>query len=90
MAVQEIARILRPGGRALVTAWAAEQPRFERALGSNGDTWVPWRAGGKEVLRFYHLFADNELPELVLRSGLRVERYFRSGENYAVVAERHG
>jgi len=33
---------------------------------------------------------DGELRDLVLKSGLRVERYFRSGENYAAVAERHG
>ena len=96
-AVREIARVLRPGGRALVTAWAAEQPRFERVVETRrargepaGDVWVPWRMGGREVPRFYHLFVDNELPQLVLRSGLRVERYFRTGDNYAVVAERHG
>ncbi len=97
MAVQEIARVLRPGGWALVTAWAAEQPRFERIVEARrargeppGDVWVPWRRGGREVPRFYHLFVDNELSQLVLKSGLRVERYFRTGDNYAVVAERHG
>ncbi len=90
LAVQEITRVLRPGGRAFVTAWAAEQPRFERILGGDRDVWVPWRADGREVLRFYHLFADNELSQLALEAGLRVERYFRSGDNYVVVAERLG
>ena len=96
-AMREIARVLRPGGRAFVTAWALEQPRFgylsetPRTLqGGPGDVWVPWRAGGKEVPRFYHLFADGELRDLVLKAGLRVERHFRVRGNYAAVAERHG
>jgi tRNA (uracil-5-)-methyltransferase TRM9 len=92
-AMREIARVLRPGGRAFVTAWALEQPRFHERLKDRtdpGDAWVPWRAGGKEVPRFYHLFADGELRDLILKSGLSVEKYFRSGENYAAVAERHG
>lgn len=95
-ALREVARVLRPGARVLVTAWALEQARREEGRGMHpagpavGDVWVPWRAGGREVNRFYHLFVDNELPELVLKGGLRVAKYFRSGDNYAVVAERHG
>ncbi|OGS51186.1 MAG: hypothetical protein A3K65_05670 [Euryarchaeota archaeon RBG_16_68_12] len=91
-ALREMARVLRDGGRALVTVWSLEQPRFDHLVKTREarDVWVPWRAGGKEVPRFYHLFADGELRDLVLKSGLRVERYFRSGENYAAVAERHG
>ncbi len=95
-ALREVARILQRGARVLVTAWAFERAALEegrelRPAGSGpGDVWVPWRAGGTEVRRFYHLFVENELPQLVLRSGLRVERYFRSGDNYVVVAERHG
>ncbi len=91
-AMREIARVLRRGGRAFVTVWALEQPRFDYLVETPAtrDVWVPWRAGGEEVQRFYHLFADGELRDLVLKAGLRVERYFRSGDNYAAVAERHG
>ena len=92
-ALREVARVLRPGSSALVTVWAREQARFDDAVEirtGSGDVWVPWRAGGREVLRFYHLFADNELSEVVLKSGLRVAKYFRSADNYVAVAERHG
>ena len=37
---QELARIVRPGGRVLVTVWAKEQPRF--ASEPCQDAMVPW------------------------------------------------
>lgn len=95
-AIREIARILRPGGRALVTVWSLhleseERTRETRPAGPDPrDVWVPWRAGGNEVERFYHLFEERELPALVLAAGLRVAKYFRSADNYVAVAERHG
>ena len=95
-AMREVERVLRPGAKALVTAWALEDTAVEgereaHPAGSGpGDVWVPWRAGGKEVLRFYHLFADGELPRLAADAGLRVGKYFRSGDNYMAVVERRG
>lgn len=97
-ALREVARVLRPGGRVLLMVWAFEQPRFQKAMSLQknrrgpgfGNVWVPWRAGGKHVERFYHLFVDGELPGLVLDAGLRLGKYFRSGDNYVAVAERNG
>jgi ubiquinone/menaquinone biosynthesis C-methylase UbiE len=95
-AMREIARILRPGGTALVTVWALDQipgthGRETRPAGEDPrDVWVPWRAGGGEAQRFYHLFAERELADLVLTAGLRVAKYFRSADNYVAVAERDG
>ena len=95
-AMREIARVLRPTGRALITAWSlddsdigTEHDAHSAGLGP-GDVWVPWRAGGKEVLRFYHLFAEGELPRLAGAAGLHVGKYFRSADNYVVVVGRRG
>lgn len=96
VAMREIARILRPRGAAIVTVWSLRQESEEKArevrpAGPDPrDVWVPWRAGGGEVQRFYHLFEDGELPALIRAAGLRVAKYFRSADNYVAVAERHG
>ena len=37
---QELARVVRPGGRVLVTVWTKEQPRF--ASTPEQDAMVPW------------------------------------------------
>ena len=95
-AMREIARIIQPGGKALVTAWAqelepGESRRESRPAGPDPrDVWVPWRAGGADALRFYHLFEERELPDLAVSAGLRVAKYFRSADNYVAIVERHG
>jgi ubiquinone/menaquinone biosynthesis C-methylase UbiE len=95
-ALREVSRVLEPGAEFLVTVWALEREtstslRETRPAGPGpGDVWVPWRAGGREAMRFYHLFAEGELTRLVRAAGLRLGKYFRSGDNYVAVAERHG
>eukprot|EP01134_Creolimax_fragrantissima_P002209 CFRG2209T1 len=43
-ALQELARIVRPGGTFLVTVWAREQDKFrEKVKDSDGDMFVPWK-----------------------------------------------
>jgi SAM-dependent methyltransferase len=67
-AVKELARILKPGGTAVVTVWnirrfpfrsflnwCAAWLRFSRIEGGEGgDVWIPWRAEGKWIQRYVH------------------------------------
>ncbi len=75
-ALQEMARVLRPGGKMLVYVWALEQPS-DTPLYRNAnlkylstdcrqDVLVPWSsADGTTHQRYYHLFRKGELEELL-------------------------
>ncbi len=87
--LEELKRCLRPGGSALISVWALDQPKFEDLLKRRSedpnyaDTFLPWtRSDGKIFQRFYHLFEKDELEGLVIRSGLEIENYFFSSDNY--------
>ena len=71
-AIQEINRILKIGGEALIYVWAYEQPRFENE--TSQDVNVKWMLQKKysekkehdEIFyRYYHLFKKNELETLI-------------------------
>lgn len=73
-AVQEMCRVLLPGGEMLLYVWAFEQPPSS-SLYKHGlqyisedkqDVLVPWRTGETTKLRYYHLFREGELEELVV------------------------
>ncbi|MCK4444672.1 MAG: class I SAM-dependent methyltransferase [Thermoplasmata archaeon] len=87
--LKDLKRCLKPGGTALISVWALDQPKFEDLLEKKSedpnyaDTFLPWtRSDGKVFQRFYHLFEKDELRGLVMRSGLEIENYFFSSDNY--------
>lgn len=55
--LQELRRVLSPGGLAQVTVWSRDAPRFTKMGLAPGpaDVVVPWRAGGLDEQRTYHL-----------------------------------
>jgi ubiquinone/menaquinone biosynthesis C-methylase UbiE len=89
--LDELARVLTPGGTALVSAWSTEHDRFDdRAEGF--DTTVDWTLPGGETLpRFYHIYAPTEFEADLTRSDLRaVDSFVSSGNCYAVVTPEGG
>ena len=86
--LDELARVLAPGGRALVSAWSTAHDRFDRQEGETGfDTAVDWTLpGGETVERFYHIYAPAEFEADVAESALEpVEFELSSGNCYGVV-----
>jgi ubiquinone/menaquinone biosynthesis C-methylase UbiE len=83
--LDELARVLQPGGRALVSAWSTEHSKFEETEGF--DTTVDWTLpGGERLPRFYHIYDPDEFREDLDSSGLTpVDVFVSSGNCYGVV-----
>ncbi|MFC4543818.1 class I SAM-dependent methyltransferase [Halosolutus amylolyticus] len=88
--LDELARVLAPEGRALVSAWSTAHDRFDETEGF--DTTIEWTLpGGETVDRFYHIYAPDEFERDLAASDLDVlEWELSSGNCYAEVtpAER--
>jgi len=95
-AVNEARRVLKEGGRLIMTCWNLYQPRYLKLLfkfllrkvfwGSKldiGDAFVPWK--NTKIDRYYHAFTRNELKKLFESAGLKVEELrFLKRENKEV------
>ena len=125
MALKEIIRILRPGGRGLIYAWAKEQERnampssylkksksksvsksqpkpssqFDLPVHENrtdflhSDLLVPWKRKGEEPKtfhRFYHVFQEKELEDLVRRADgtIEIEKTYYDQGNWCVILRK--
>ncbi len=86
VSLSELARVLAPGGRGLVSVWSTAHDRFDRTSGF--DTTIDWTLpGGDTVPRFYHVYDPDEFRADLDRSTLRVvSERVSSGNCYAVVA----
>jgi ubiquinone/menaquinone biosynthesis C-methylase UbiE len=84
--LDELARVLMPGGRALVSAWSTAHDRFDDSEGF--DTTVEWTLPDGEVVdRFYHVYDPAEFRADLDRSDLVVDDCFvSSGNCYATVS----
>jgi len=83
--LDELARVLTPNGRALVSAWSTEHDTFDATEGF--DTTVDWTLpGGETVPRFYHIYDPDEFYRDLSASALRiVDTRVVSGNCYAEV-----
>ena len=72
-ALNELRRVLKPGGEAFITVWNRWQPRF---WFSRHEIAVPWRKKAKTLYRYYYLFSYRELERLVKKAGFKVIKSF--------------
>jgi tRNA (uracil-5-)-methyltransferase TRM9 len=78
--LDELARVLEPGGRALVSGWSVTHDRFDRASGF--DTTIDWTLpDGTTVPRYYHIYDPEEFDRDLAASALSVVRTYESHGN---------
>ena len=83
--LDELARVLAPDGRALVSAWSTAHDRFDATEGF--DTTIDWTLpGGETVPRFYHIYDSGEFRADLDASDLATVAFeVSSGNCYAEV-----
>ena len=72
-ALNELRRVLKPGGEAFITVWNRWQPKFWI---SRREVAVPWRKRDKTLYRYYYLFSYPELERMVKKAGFEVLKSF--------------
>ena len=78
--LEELARVLAPGGRALVSVWSVSHDRFDRLEGF--DATIDWTLpDGETVPRYYHIYDLGEFDRDLAASNLDIERTYRSHGN---------
>ncbi len=99
LAMRELHRCVRVGGRCLVSAWAREQEKFANALESAksqmGESWepgdmlLPWnRPDGAVFQRYYHLFSKDEFSDLLADTDFEVLDAYESRDNHYAVLRK--
>ena len=68
-ALNELKRVLKPGGEAFITVWNRWQPGF---WFKPRELYVPWRKKDKILYRYYHLFSYAELENLSIKAGFKI------------------
>ncbi|WP_049934036.1 class I SAM-dependent methyltransferase [Halarchaeum acidiphilum] len=83
--LDDLARVLTPGGEALLSVWSTTHDRFEGREGF--DTTVEWTLPGGDVEpRFYHIYDPDEFRADLAASALAVVDVYESqGNSYAIV-----
>ncbi len=72
-ALQELKRVLKPGGQAFITVWNHRQPVFWL---KPKEVRVAWRTKDTELPRYYYLFSRHELENMVRKAGFIVRRSY--------------
>ncbi|RLE69414.1 MAG: hypothetical protein DRJ43_04010 [Thermoprotei archaeon] len=77
-ALRELLRVVKEG-TIMVTVWSLLTPEnLARYLGEglSRDVIVPWRRGGRALMRYYHLYTPGELREDLEAAGFREYRVY--------------
>lgn len=79
-AIKEFYRVLKPGAEALITVWNSDDERFKH-VNNHGDIYMSWKKDGKEYFRYYYLYSETELSDLLKKVGFKILEIKKRDDN---------
>lgn len=80
--LNEINRILKPGGKAIISVWSRWQDKYRQHFLKKcltrfdktefGDIYISWKQHGLNIPRYYHLYSKRELKQDLNKAGFEV------------------
>ena len=91
-ALLEIKRLIKPGGKILLSVWSLIQPeKTKKKFNDYGNNIVIWNSYGKIYERFYYIFKFQELQKLFKDAGLIVLNHeYNCGNEIFVLTSKMG
>jgi SAM-dependent methyltransferase len=75
-ALMEMKRLVKPGGKILISMWSINQPqKTRRSFNNYGNNIVLWNNYGKIYERYYYIFKLDEIKNLIKKAGLSIINY---------------
>jgi len=75
-ALLEIKRLIKSGGKILLSVWSINQPKkTRRNFKSYGNNIVLWNSCGESYERYYYIFKIDELKKLINKAGLYILKH---------------
>ncbi|VVB78910.1 Ubiquinone/menaquinone biosynthesis C-methyltransferase UbiE [uncultured archaeon] len=70
-ALKELYRVLKKGAEGLISVWNSADPRFKE-VNYHGDIYMSWKKDRKEYYRYYYLYSEEELINLIKSVGFKI------------------
>ena len=75
-ALMEMKRLVKPGGKILISVWSINQPqKTRRSFNNYGNNIVLWNNYGKVYERYYYIFKLDEIKNLIKKTGFNIINY---------------
>lgn len=75
-ALLEMKRLIKPGGKIILSVWSINQPqKTRRSFNNYGNNIVLWNKYGKIFERYYYIFKLDEIKNLIKTVGLTIIQY---------------
>ncbi len=83
-ALKELYRVLKKGGKAIITVWSRKS---ERIKNKPKESLIPWTVKGKKYMRYYYIYDYPEFKHLLKKVGFEILS-LKENKNLIAIVEK--